>query len=91
MNSLHPKKSLGQHWLFDVDSLNAMAEAAEVNSGDAVLEVGPGLGTLTEVLLNHGANVTAVEVDKDLAVMRHGVSAFRLLELVLYLNAPDLL
>ena len=66
MNSLHPKKSLGQHWLFDVDSLNAMAEAAEVNSGDAVLEVGPGLGTLTEVLLNHGANVTAVEVDKDL-------------------------
>lgn len=60
------KKSLGQHWLFDSTSLEAMAEAAEVTPGDTVLEVGPGLGTLTEVLLANGAFVTAVEFDKDL-------------------------
>lgn len=66
MNNLHPKKSLGQHWLFDSESLDAMADAVEVDSGSTILEVGPGLGTLTEVLLNRGAHVTAVEFDKDL-------------------------
>jgi 16S rRNA (adenine1518-N6/adenine1519-N6)-dimethyltransferase len=63
---VHPKKSLGQHWLFDEESLRAMSEAAEVNEGDSVLEVGPGLGTLTEVLLSVGASVTAVEFDREL-------------------------
>lgn len=61
-----PKKSLGQHWLHDADALSAMSEAAEVSLGDNVLEVGPGLGTLTEILLADGANVTAVEFDKEL-------------------------
>lgn len=61
------KKSLGQHWLFDAGSLQAMAEAAEVKAGESVLEVGPGLGTLTEALLKRGAHVTAVEFDKKLA------------------------
>lgn len=48
-----------------------MAEAAEVQSGDTVLEVGPGLGTLTEVLLARGAHVTAVEFDDELARSYH--------------------
>lgn len=66
-DNYHPtKKSLGQHWLFDSDSLEAMATAAEVQPGDVVLEVGPGLGTLTEVLLSEGASVTAVEFDESL-------------------------
>lgn len=62
-----PKKSLGQHWLHDELSLEAMADVAEVSAGDTVLEVGPGLGTLTKELLQRGANVTAVEFDHDLA------------------------
>lgn len=62
----NPKKSLGQHWLHDLASLEAMAEAADVKQGDAVLEIGPGLGTLTEVLLNQGAEVTALEFDQEL-------------------------
>lgn len=67
-NQYHPtNKSLGQHWLFDDFSLEAMAAAAEVGGGDAVLEVGPGLGTLTDVLLALGADVTAVEFDRNLA------------------------
>lgn len=59
-------KSLGQHWLFDEHSLEAMAEAAEVKKGDYVLEIGPGLGTLTSVLLERGAEVTTVEFDEKL-------------------------
>lgn len=61
------KKSLGQHWLHDNEALEAMCQAGEVESGNTVLEVGPGTGTLTEKLLAHGATVTAVEVDRDLA------------------------
>lgn len=64
--SSNPKKSLGQHWLHDAASLEAMCEAAGVKSGDAVLEIGPGLGTLTEVLLASGAKVTALEFDEEL-------------------------
>lgn len=61
-----PKKSLGQHWLHDEASLDAMLETADVGKNDTVLEIGPGLGTLTEKLLDSGAKVHAVEFDKDL-------------------------
>lgn len=67
MRDDRPKKSLGQHWLHDDASLQAMVVAAEVQSGDTVLEIGPGLGTLTVKLLEQGARVTAVEFDHDLA------------------------
>jgi len=63
-----PKKSLGQHWLYDDVTLEAICESAGVRTGDTVLEVGPGLGTLTRKLLARGAHVTAVEFDHDLAV-----------------------
>lgn len=58
------KKSLGQHWLTDEVSLQAIVDAASVSSGDEVLEIGPGTGTLTEVLLAKGARVTALEYDQ---------------------------
>jgi 16S rRNA (adenine1518-N6/adenine1519-N6)-dimethyltransferase len=60
------KKGLGQHWLEDYDSLQAMVLAGDVQSGDEVLEVGPGYGTLTEELLAAGAQVTALEFDDSL-------------------------
>lgn len=60
-------KSLGQHWLRDEVSLRAMAEAAEVGAHDTVLEVGPGLGTLTTVLCQRARKVVAVEFDQALA------------------------
>lgn len=62
-----PKKSLGQHWLYDAATLEHIVDSAGVEAGDNVLEVGPGLGTLTERLLHRGAHVTAVEFDHDLA------------------------
>ncbi|MCA9348333.1 ribosomal RNA small subunit methyltransferase A [Candidatus Saccharibacteria bacterium] len=61
-----PKKQLGQHWLFDEHSLDAMVASAEVTEGDLVLEVGPGLGTLTKRLLLAKAQVWALEYDKSL-------------------------
>lgn len=61
-----PKKSLGQHWLYDIETLHIMVDIADVKRGDTVLEIGPGLGTLTEVLLAHGTKVVAVEYDQDL-------------------------
>jgi 16S rRNA (adenine1518-N6/adenine1519-N6)-dimethyltransferase len=67
MNDFVPaKKSLGQHWLSDPASLASMAEAAALKAGDTVLEIGPGLGTLTEVLLNKGSQVIALEFDQNL-------------------------
>ena len=62
-----PKKSLGQHWLKDRAVLTDIADFAGVNGNDTVLEIGPGQGYLTSVLLNHVKKVVAVEIDADLA------------------------
>lgn len=62
-----PKKSLGQHWLNDAASLEAMCAAVSVVADDTVLEIGPGLGTLTELLVARAKKVVAVEFDSDLA------------------------
>lgn len=62
-----PKKSLGQHWLHDPASLEAMCQAVEVGPNDTILEIGPGLGTLTELLVAQSEKVIAVEFDEALA------------------------
>lgn len=67
MADIIPDKSLGQHWLHDESSLLAMVTAADVQDCDYVLEVGPGLGTLTQFLLDAGATVHAIEFDNKLA------------------------
>lgn len=67
MSTPIPKKSLGQHWLHDDASLDAMLEAAQVQANDTVLEIGPGLGTLTERLVRKARHVVAVEFDERLA------------------------
>jgi 16S rRNA (adenine1518-N6/adenine1519-N6)-dimethyltransferase len=60
-------KSLGQHWLNDDASLTAMLDAAHINSNDTVLEVGPGLGSLTRKLCEKAKDVVAIELDEVLA------------------------
>lgn len=62
-----PNKSLGQHWLRDRGVLEHIADLAEVREGDTVLEIGPGLGTLTSELLRRADHVLAVEFDEALA------------------------
>jgi 16S rRNA (adenine1518-N6/adenine1519-N6)-dimethyltransferase len=64
----HPraKKRFGQHFLSDTGILNRIVDAAEISPGDAVLEIGPGRGALTQALAERNATVVAVEVDRDL-------------------------
>lgn len=64
----YANKTLGQHWLTDKPTLEAICDFAEVNKDDAVLEVGPGLGTLTEYLQGRAGKVVAVEYDQKLAL-----------------------
>ncbi|MGH7234522.1 MAG: 16S rRNA (adenine(1518)-N(6)/adenine(1519)-N(6))-dimethyltransferase RsmA [Candidatus Saccharimonadales bacterium] len=61
-----PNKDLGQHWLNDSDSLRAICKLAELGAQDTVLEIGPGLGSLTSLLLEEVALVVAVEIDKNI-------------------------
>ncbi len=62
-----PNKSLGQHWLHDRLILEAIADSADISPDDTVLEIGPGLGALTSVLLSRAREVIAVEFDSELA------------------------
>lgn len=77
-----PKKSLGQHWLSDPSALMAMCEAAEVSAGDTVLEIGPGIGTLTKFLTDQAKQVVAVEFDESLARALPGQITAHNLEIV---------
>jgi 16S rRNA (adenine1518-N6/adenine1519-N6)-dimethyltransferase len=61
-----PKRFLGQNFLVDGNIVRKSLELAEVTATDTVLEVGPGLGTLTSALLKSGAEVWAVEKDRVL-------------------------
>ncbi len=63
---LHPDKRLGQNFLVDEVALRRIVEAAGVESGDAVLEIGPGLGSLTRHLATRASRVVAVEKDARL-------------------------
>jgi len=64
---LRPSKALSQNFLTDAAALDAIVDAAELQAGDRVVEVGPGLGVLTRRLLAAGAQVLAVELDPRLA------------------------
>jgi len=72
-----PKKSLGQHFLIDEAVLERILSAAELSPGDVVVEIGPGLGVLTEGLAKRGARVIAVELDSKLvALLKKRLAAF---------------
>ena len=61
-----PKRFLGQNFLVDGNIVRKSHELAQVQPGDTVVEIGPGLGTLTAALLAAGAEVWAVEKDRNL-------------------------
>jgi 16S rRNA (adenine1518-N6/adenine1519-N6)-dimethyltransferase len=64
---LQPTRGMGQHFLISAGTLRRIVEAAALQPGERVIEVGPGLGVLTWELLQRGAHVVAVELDKRLA------------------------
>lgn len=63
---IFPQKSKGQNFLIDVDVLEDIVSAANLNNQDTVLEVGPGLGILTEQLVKNAKKVISIELDKRL-------------------------
>lgn len=63
---LYTKKKLGQHFLVDDNVIAHILALADIQPTDCVIEVGPGIGTLTTALVESGARVTAVEFDADL-------------------------
>jgi 16S rRNA (adenine1518-N6/adenine1519-N6)-dimethyltransferase len=64
---IHPTKRWGQNFVVDANTVRRIVRRAEVNAGDSVLEVGPGLGSLTLGLLEVNADVVALEIDGVLA------------------------
>jgi 16S rRNA (adenine1518-N6/adenine1519-N6)-dimethyltransferase len=80
--ALQNNKSLGQHWLKDRDILAGIANDAELNQDDFVLEIGPGLGTLTSEIFRRASRVLAVEFDAELARKLPGQFPGKQLEVV---------
>jgi 16S rRNA (adenine1518-N6/adenine1519-N6)-dimethyltransferase len=68
-HGVHPRKRFGQNFLIDENILGKIIAAAELGPTDRVLEVGPGLGTLTAALATEAGEVVAVEIDRDLFVI----------------------
>ena len=66
MKKYHIKadKSLGQNFLVDDEAVNGIVEAANVSKDDLIIEIGPGLGTLTKELLERAGKVICIELDK---------------------------
>jgi 16S rRNA (adenine1518-N6/adenine1519-N6)-dimethyltransferase len=64
---LHPAKSLGQNFVIDANTCQKIVRLAVINQGDHVVEIGPGLGSLTLALLQATNHVTAIEIDQRLA------------------------
>ncbi|KAH7849192.1 hypothetical protein Vadar_014354 [Vaccinium darrowii] len=65
----YPRKSLGQHYMLNSSINEQLVGVADVKEGDLVLEIGPGTGSLTNVLVNAGATVLAIEKDPHMAAL----------------------
>lgn len=77
-HGFHFQKRFGQNFLIDSHILEKIIEGAEVTEEDCVLEIGPGIGTMTQYLAEHAREVIAVEIDKTLIpVLEDTLSAYR--------------
>ncbi len=74
-HGISPKRSLGQNFVVEPNTVRRIAELAEVGEGDRVVEIGPGVGSLTLALLEAGASVVAIEVDDVLVDVLAEVTA----------------
>ena len=67
MHGHSPRKRFGQHFLADTHYIARIVDAVDPQPGDNIVEIGPGLGALTDVLVTRVRPVTAIEIDRDLA------------------------
>ncbi len=80
---MSPKKSLGQHFLSDRRVAGRIVDAADIGTDDVILEVGPGKGALTKLLVQRAGRVVAVELDEELAErLSESLGDSRILEVV---------
>ncbi len=89
-------KRLGQNFLIDSAIVQGIVDAANVTAEDRVLEIGPGIGTLTQALAETGAAVTCVELDKRLPeVLSHTLEAYDNVNIIqgdiLKVNIPEIM
>lgn len=71
------KKRFGQNFLIDERVLNKIMDGADITKEDSVLEIGPGIGTMTQALCERAGEVTAVEIDRDLIpILNETLSVF---------------
>lgn len=93
--NIHMSKKLGQNFLIDEGIVNEIVHAADIQEGDLVLEVGPGIGTLTQGLAEAKAKVVAVELDNRLPeVLAKTLEGYGNIEIVhgdiLKVNIPEI-
>ena len=75
--NLRPSKSLGQNFLADQNIIRSMIEKSEIKKTDLVIEIGPGIGALTEALCQEAGLVLAVEIDKQMmAILGETLAAY---------------
>ena len=75
-HGLAPRRDLGQNFVVDPNTVRRIARLADVGPGDRVIEIGPGLGSLTLALAETGARVRAIEVDRGIVpVLREVVAS----------------
>lgn len=94
--NLRMSKKLGQNFLIDHSIVQGIVDAAQIVPGEKVLEIGPGIGTLTQGLAEAGACVTAVELDKKLpAVLAQTLAGYENVNIVLgdilKVNIPEIM
>lgn len=81
-HGLKPSRALGQNFVHDPNTVRRIAAMAQVSDGDHVIEVGPGLGSLTLALVELGARVTAVELDRYVAEVLKQIVADKPVEVI---------
>lgn len=82
-HDFHFQKKFGQNFLVDTHVLGKIVEAADVGEGDFVLEIGPGIGTMTQYLCERARQVLAVEIDKNLIpVLKETLSPYSNVEII---------
>ena len=93
---IRTKKSFGQNFLTDLNVLKNIVEAADITANDNVIEIGPGIGALTEQLAQAAGEVLALEIDQDLIpVLKEVLSPYDNVKVinqdVLQANLPELI